>query len=43
MKEYRECNFGSIRTYAEVMGGFLDAHKDYYENPHKYNIEKINV
>lgn len=43
MKEYRECNFGSIRTYAEVMGGFLDSHKDYYENPHRYNIEPFKI
>ena len=37
---YKECDLGSNKTYAEVMGGFLPNLADFYQNPKKYNIHK---
>ena len=39
----KECNLGSNRSYADVMGGFLPALADYYENPTAYRVEPFRI
>lgn len=43
MLAYNECELAKIRTYKEVIDGFLPALKDYYENPESYNIEPFKI
>ena len=40
---YKECDLGSNKTYEEVMGGFLPALADFYQNPAKYTIEPFRI
>lgn len=43
MFTYTECALAKIRTYNEVISGFLPALKDYYEDPEAYNIEPFKI
>ncbi len=40
---YKECDFGSIRPYSEVMGGFVLKLKDYYASPSVYRIDPFRI